>query len=608
MKKILQFIFLVALSIPVYSQTGFRLVSDGKANYDIVVSSSASPVELFAAEELATYLGRMTGTAFTVKNNPGKTSIFVGTAPSIENFYFGIPGAKSPEQLGISTFGQNIFLTGGDSRGVTYAVYSFLQQLGCRWIAPDYNFFEGSSRHIPLSPDLTYHHQGDFVDKPEMKYRKFYVEEGKSHNVENLLQLIDWMPKLRYNILVIPINYQGSNRVKWDNWREKLTPELQKRGIIIEVGGHGYENFLNAGMENGKLFELHPEWFGMDKSGKRSPDKHSVFCTSNRDAVHYLQDNVMTYLKTHPEIEIFDFWPPDMERWCCCPECSKTTSEQRHFKLVNRMAEKLRKQLPEVKLECLAYSRYVTPPEDVKLDPAVLLDFCPITQNFQMQFYDKGSVKNTMYDGSLRKWLDKFEGDINIYSYYRKYKWRSLPNIFPHYLQNELKYFRSIGIKGISVYSEPGDWFAYGPNYYVLGHLAQHPDANVDALMTEYTNLLYGPAAEVMVEVYQALEDIVRNGCYFSDSEPKPLAQYDTYYEHAKQLATRVGNARVKYGKGNMVLDNHLHRVELMLEYVSMSIRQQQEIVRENKRGDYRLTDELKKFFQANISKGIFVI
>src|SRR6201999_1438743 len=105
--------------------------------------------------------------------------------------------------------------------------------------------------------------------EPKFKLRKLYVEEGHSHTEENLKQLIEWMPKVGYNTLVVPMNYQGHGKVMWDNWREVLTPELQKRGITIEVGGHGYQNFLNADMEGGKLFDQHSEWFGLDKIGAR---------------------------------------------------------------------------------------------------------------------------------------------------------------------------------------------------------------------------------------------------------------------------------------------------------------------------------------------------
>jgi hypothetical protein len=170
-----------------------------------------------------------------------------------------------------------------------------------------------------------------------------------------------------------------------------------------------------------------------------------------------------------------------------------------------------------------------------------------------------------------------------------------------------VNYYYQTGAKGISVYSEPGDWFAYGPNYYVLGHLAQHPGVDVDELMAEYTRLLYGPAAAEMTKVYQGLEEIVRNGCYFAESSYKPQERYDDYYKRTAQLAELIGSARTKYGAVNKVLDNHLHRVELMLEYVSMSIREQQAAARENRRSSQSLTDGMKKFFQEHAGKGIFV-
>src|SRR5690606_30498110 len=110
-------------------------------------------------------------------------------------------------------------------------------------------------------------------------------------------QLIEWMPKLRFNILMVPLDYQGSGRVQWDKWQKELTPELKKRDLLIEVGGHGYQNFLHAGMENGRLFEQHPDWFGKDKDCNPSRDRHLVFNTSHADAVRYFINNILDYLK-----------------------------------------------------------------------------------------------------------------------------------------------------------------------------------------------------------------------------------------------------------------------------------------------------------------------
>ncbi len=187
---------------------------------------------------------------------------------------------------------------------------------------------------MPKKSKLVLELDGPVVEKPAMKFRKLYVEEGHTHNAENLKQLIEWMSKTRRNTLVVPTDYQGQDRVKWDNWREALTPELRKRDITLEVGGHGYQNFINAEMPEVKA---HPEWLGMDETGKRSEAHGRVFCSSNSAAVDFLAKNVVAYLKAHPEIDIFDFWPPDGSKWCECENCKKLgTPADRQARLVSR--------------------------------------------------------------------------------------------------------------------------------------------------------------------------------------------------------------------------------------------------------------------------------
>jgi hypothetical protein len=410
------------------------------------------------------------------------------------------------------------------------------------------------------------------VETPSLKYRKLYVEEGKSHTAQNLKQLIDWMPKGRFNTLVIPYNYQGSGRVKWDNWREELIPELKKRGLIIEVGGHGYQNLLNAGMEEGKLFKEHPEWFGQDKTGERTKISRMVICTSNPEAVNYLYKNLLSYLKSHPEIEIFDFWPPDMEIWCQCEKCKAMGSEtERHILLVNQISKMLQKDLPGVTLECIAYSKYTSPQPNLILNKKVLLDFCPINQCFEYQIYDEKAPQNKSYNDDLLKWKKSFDGDISIYSYFRKYAWHSLPNIIPHYMQKELNYYRSIGVKGISVYSEPGDWFTYGINHYVLSQLAWNPELNVDDLIETYTKQVYGEAAPVAMDIYRELEDIVRFGCNIPYTAIKTKKQYEDYSLRLALCRRKIKSAMDENRADPLIVQN-LSGLNLMIEYAEKSI------------------------------------
>ncbi len=566
----------------------FVLASGGKAACRIV----ADPRCDFAAQELSRWLGEMSGARFAVSAD--------GKAWRGAKIVIRLDTRMDEEQWSIRTSGDALTLTSGGVRGATYAVYGLLERLGCSWIAPSFPFFEGGEQFIPRAADMAYK-SGDVADRPEMRYRKFYVEEGKTHTAANLLQLIDWMPKAGFNTLVFPMDYQGSGRVKWDNWRETMTPELQKRGIIIEVGGHGYENFLNARMEGGALYKNHPEWFGMDEKGERSTDQKVVFCTSDPAAAGYIFANVLGYLRTHPEIGIFDFWPPDMERWCVCPECGKTSPEQRHVRLVNALTRMLSDSLPRVRVECLAYSRYLNPPPGEKLDSRVLLDFCAINQDFEHQ---TPQARNARFDGALRGWMETFKGQVSVYSYWRKYRWRSLPNIFPHYMQEEMRYYRSLGLCGVSVYSEPGDWFTYGPNYFVLGRLAQHPDADVDSLMHLYVKQLYGPAAPLAGAIYREFERTVRSACRFPDVEYKPREYYAAAAARIDRLMAETA-AAIKDCDG--VTASHLRRLEGMLRYVRLSIDDQIELVASGEKSRYKTTDRMLELFGQYPGQGLFV-
>lgn len=418
-----------------------------------------------------------------------------------------------------------------------------------------------------------------------------------------LKKLVDWMPRARFNILVAPLNYEGKGRVQWDHWREQLIPELEKRGITIEVGGHGYQNFLNAQMENGQVYKDHPQWFGVDKNGVRSVDPHIVFCTSNPQAVEYLHGNLSTYLKVHPEIDIFDFWPPDSEKWCECPNClAMGQANDRHALLVSQTARFLNDEYPKVKLECLAYSRYIEPPENEILDRNVLLDFCPINQSFEHHIYEESFENNKAYKENLVCWLKLFEGDISIYSYYRKYAWRSLPVIIPHYMQNDLRFYRDCGVRGISVYAEPGDWFTYGLNHYVLGNLAWNPDVDVDSLIIDYCAQLYGPDAEVAISVYGELEDIVRYGCKIPHTKPKTSEKYNEYIARLEACRDNVKAAINQHSS-----HRHLHRLELTVEYAKRSAEMMKLTSEKNKNEAEIVANNIKKLMTENAAKGVFI-
>ena len=554
-------------------------------------AAAAADVEQFAAEEFGRYTRAVTGD----DRLAGRVAFAVEPADGGDGGDGGESFAVRPEADG------RLRVTGSNANMLLAGTYFLLDQLGCRFLAPQFDHYRGAAEVVPRNPSLALPKlDHPIVRRPQLKYRKLYVEEGISHDAANLKQLVEWMPKVGYNVLVVPTDYGNRGRVKWDHWRDALTPELERRGITIEVGGHGYENFLNADMpaeldpqQTGarqrpgpgpgpgrgpsSLFEQHPDWFGKDEQGVPQKNKRVVFCTSNADAVAHVTKNVLAYLKDRPEIDIFDFWPPDGARWCACDACEKLGEPpDRQAILLKQVRAKLKPVRPDVRLEVIAYSSYLEPPKRVPVDENVLVDFCPISQHFDAPIDDPAN-KNKTYADALRAWRASFRGDISIYSYYRKYAWDSLPVVIPRYMQHDLRWYATLPTQGVSVYCEPGDWFTYELNHYVLPALAWDADADVDALVEKFCAARYGSeaadagagaAAAAAKSALDAMERIVRVYGSVPHVPLKPAAAIAAARSEMERHAAAIAAAAAAASRAkDESVNRSLRRLELMCTY-----------------------------------------
>lgn len=481
----------------------------GETGMTIVTEPSPSNVDQFAASELARYLNKITGASFAVKTTekiPAK-ALVVGKA-EVE----AIEPEVAHEQLGDDGFiirrvGDRVLIAGGSGRGTLYGVYAFLEKLGCRWFAPNFDFYGAGGGEVV--PHVAAPAVGDWniVERPAFKWRKLYIEEGHSHTTENLKQMIDWMAKAHMNVLDCPIDYQHLHHTEWDHWRLALIPELRKRGILIEVGGHGYPNFL----PQEKYYAQHPDWFGMH-DGKRTNDPRVVFSTASKDAVNTFAANVESYLHAHPEIDILDVWPPDGAEWSTAPEdLALGSSSERQMLLLNHLAGVLKSDFPRLRLQFIAYETYTVPPKQHKPDPGILMDFCPINRSFESPLYASGYEQNEQYFHDLQGWLDGVidPSNITIYSYITKYAWRSLPVLIPHLIVDETRRFHSMGIGGLATYSEPGSWATFELDHYITARALWNPQMNVHQVLADYASQRYGAAGPAVLAYLRLVEGVV---------------------------------------------------------------------------------------------------
>ncbi|MEJ7777960.1 MAG: DUF4838 domain-containing protein [Daejeonella sp.] len=576
------------------SSKNIILYSKGTSKFDIVIPKDATTSQKFSGQELTKYLQKITGSIFKLSTDASRNN------PSI---ILCLSKGSNKEAYSIRESGNDLILEGNSDPAILYAVYDFLERLGCVWLAPDFDHYNGKAETIPVKKELFFEYNGQITETPVLEYRKLDVAGARNNTVENLRQLIQWMPKVRYNTLRLQMG-----KARWEKWSTELAPEMKKRGVIIEVGGHGYQNFLNAGMEGETLFKSHPEWFGKDSTCNYNPSDRLVFNTENPEAVNYFTNNVVDYLKSHPEIEIFDLWPPDVGRWSDCPDWkSYGTAQDRQIRLTNKVNAAVKQAGLDVKIEIIAYSFALFPSENEVLDRDVLVEICPIDQSFEYQINDPSAPTNAEYVKAMMAWRKSFPGNISFYSYYRKQAWRSLANIIPHYLQKDMQWIQSVPMSGISCYAEQGDWFSYELNHYTLAKLAWQPAINVDSLSGVFYKNRYGSGWQAARHAYQLIEKTVPVYGSIPLSTLKPAAEIkqaqtsiNAEIEQLRKASDLSTDENVKANFERLYLVFEYIRLDLDIQYSRAALTPKEEI--------FLQVRKLVNFLEANAGNGVIIL
>lgn len=508
-RRIAVLIACLSISAPLLRAAPAELVgTHGPA--PIIVPDQAPEAEKFAAQELSRYLGQMTGARFAVlgkaRSTDGNVQVLIGrelaekAGVSFSEDKFGSDGFL------LRRSGDRILIAGIRPRGTLYAVYSLLETLGCRWFAPDFEFYSPATGELVpriSSPSIG---ELDQISKPSFQYRPLNIEEGASHTPANVVQLVAWMAKVHLNLLDAPVDYEHLGHTKWDNYRAAVLPELKRRDMLLEVGGHGYQNFL----PQERYFAQHPEWFGM-VNGKRTDDPNVVFSTANPQAMATFIENVREYIRRHPEIDIFNSLPPDMTHWSQAPEdVALGSPSDRQMLVVNQLAAALAKEFPKLEVQFNAYSNFLVPPEHVRPVPSLLMSLDPYLRSFETSLFDSSQPQNVFYIDALKKWVPGLlpPGHLVIYSYISKYQWRSFPILIPHLIDTEMKQYYALKLGGLTTYSEPGCWATFELDHYITSRLLWDANLNIDAELADYTQTRYGAAAEPVSEYLNLVEQI----------------------------------------------------------------------------------------------------
>jgi hypothetical protein len=515
-----------------YAASQITIVRDSRPAATILLfTRSKNKVAEFAASELSGYIQRISGATLPVVNitvsAPTRLSsaLVIVTDPDVQSelahpaflnsllrtVEWSVPSTTAGDGFFLRTLGSNILFAGANDRGTLYAVYRFLETLGVRFYAPEFCFYQGHAEKAPAETTITVAPMSIW-EKPSYPYRALDIGECDSCTTSTLTAVVDWMAKNRMNFVAFNIDpSEGLGLAAWDQFRDALTPELQKRGIILEVGEDDvYNKFLPKSVYN----SAHPDWFPGTKDpveGCGYEPPANIFHIANPQALNTLIANGKQYLASRPEIDIFSIWPPDGAKWPASDIEQIGSVPNAPAYVLNPFQDalvpsndRLQRRIP---VSGLSYSCYNDPPSaQYMYDAATMMKFAFYNRSYQVPIFDNSNQTNAYYAGLIPEWRKAgFQGPAFIYEYYSKYSWHSLPFSPVRLIGQEVPYYASFA-SGMSHYGEPAAWVTYELIHLELAQLMWNKSTDLNPWLQSYLNDRFGRAAGDMAHYFNDVE------------------------------------------------------------------------------------------------------
>jgi len=527
-------LFAVAALSSAAHAASLQLAKDGKSSYAILISPAANEVECLAAEELQRYLLQITGARLAIVTETPRTRVIaVGDCDASKRVV--VPSRYvGDDAFRICAIGQNLVLKGANPRGTLYAVYGFLERQGCWWFAPATPMLKDHHEYVPRKTTLTVPSL-DLLDRPAMKYRK--QDAGGSPNAQTWPLILEWMGKNRCN--TVPLHFDV-----YQAHRDVIMREARRHGMCIEVGKH---EIMPRLLPAERYFKDHPDWFGMRHGQRVVRDRQEgnrlvVFETASPDAVAEFERNLIAWLREHPEVDVFQIWPPDGCLWSESPESLALGSPIERFALlVQHVTGAMKEAGLKTRIAFLAYdwATGVAPPKHMGFDHSNIVEFCPIEQNYLYTLADPRSPKNANYDRDLKAWLAVFPGEVVHYSYYCKGSWRSLPVVVPQQIVQEVRSWQKAGEIGTNIYCVAQDWLAREVHHLIFAKASWSPNFDAGRWYEDYLKTRFGAAAPA-TKRYFALTTKLSLGALIRESRTDDLAPLRPLLAQARQAMSEA--------------------------------------------------------------------
>ncbi|WNR46845.1 DUF4838 domain-containing protein [Paenibacillus roseipurpureus] len=426
-------------------------------------------------------------------------------------------------------------LAGANVRSVLFAVYRYLEEIGCRWIRPGQ---DGDFVPVGLLQPQTV----KVKESAAYRHRGICIEGAVS--LENMKDHIEWAPKVGFNAYFLEFKTPYTFFERWYNHRHnaykepegltitkvqefkaELEIEIAKRGLLYHAVGHGWTGeplgLPCLGWEpvcvepDERTASLLAQVQGQRKLWHGVP-LNSNLCYSNAEARRLMVKDAADYAQQNPQIAMLHVWLADApNNHCECEACSRARPADFYVRLLNELDEELIARQLETRIVFLLYLDLLWTPETEKLrNPGrFLLLFAPVSRTYsrtydpdttgiQLPPYERNRLKfpqgireNVAF---LKEWQKHFDGDSFAYEYHFMWDHYFDPG-YEHIadiISADVKQLRHLGLNGMVSDQTQRSFFPSGLGMYVLGKTLWNENADFDALSKAYYEAAFGADAE----------------------------------------------------------------------------------------------------------------
>ncbi len=358
------------------------------------------------------------------------------------------------DALAIKVAGKKGYVAGINPRSVLMGVYRLLESWGIVWLRPGKDGTYIPARANPVDIDI--------FEVASKRHRTICIEGAVS--LENVLDMIEWMPKVGYNGYYIQFEdayaffdqwyTHASSTVKEPEYFDHTMAEqfveiiekaVKDRGLLLMRIGHGWTCNPFGVTANG-WYQMKDEDIPQsykdicaELDGKRGvwhTPLETELCYSNPYVRNTMVDAVVDYAKKHPQTDVIHFWLSDgFNNNCECPECTKYRFSDYMVMLLNQVTTRFKEENIKTQVVFSTGGNKMYPPihEHIEHPELTMLQFAPGSRTYAVPFPAEYTIKEideyrvNRYKrphsvdellAYLYNWKQQYTGDVVAFEYH----------------------------------------------------------------------------------------------------------------------------------------------------------------------------------------------